>query len=124
MKTSVKPGVPADAALTEAIDALWVRFLPENRERVASLEAAAAAVAAKKLTPSRREAAKAAAHKLAGVLGTFSLTQGTVLARELEVTYSQESAPSASSGRRLATLAAELRVMIESRKSSRLRPSN
>ena len=118
MKTSVKPGVPTDAALAEAIDALWVRFLPENRERVVTLEAAAAAVAAKKLTASHRETAKAAAHKLAGVLGTFSLTRGTVLARELEVAYSQESVPSASSGKRLAMLAAELRAMIESRKSS------
>lgn len=119
MKTSAKPGVPTDAALAEAIDSLWVRFLPENRERVATLEEAAAAVTAKKLTASRREAAKSAAHKLAGVLGTFNLTRGTVLARELETVYSQESVPGAGSGKRLAVLAAELRTMIESRKSNR-----
>jgi HPt (histidine-containing phosphotransfer) domain-containing protein len=115
MKTRAQPGVPADAALSQAIDRLWVRFLPEIRERVAILEAAASAVCAKKLSASRRQAAQGAAHKLAGVLGTFSLTRGTVLARETEVTYSRESAPGASAGKRLGAIAAELRAMIESR---------
>ncbi len=67
--------------------------MPEIRERVAVLEAAATAVAAKKLTAARREKAQAAAHKLAGVLGTFSLTRGTVLARELEVTIPRKPRP-------------------------------
>ncbi len=116
MKTPAQSGVPADAALSQAIDHLWVRFLPEIRERVAILEAAAAAVSSGKLAAKRREAAQAAAHKLAGVLGTFSLTRGTVLARETEVTYSRESAPAASAGKRLAAIATELRAMIENRK--------
>jgi HPt (histidine-containing phosphotransfer) domain-containing protein len=116
MKSPAQPGVPAEAALSRAIDRLWARFLPEIRERVAILEAAASAVSAGKLSRTRRQAAQAAAHKLAGVLGTFSLTRGTVLAREAEVAYSGEVAPSATSGKRLASLAAELRAMIESRK--------
>ena len=50
----------------------------------------------RKTSPYRhQEAAKAAAHKLAGVLGTFDLTRGTDLARELEATYSRESVPAA-----------------------------
>jgi HPt (histidine-containing phosphotransfer) domain-containing protein len=118
MKTPAQSGVPADAALSRAIDRLWARFLPEIRERVEILEAAASAVSAKKLSRTRRQAAQAAAHKLAGVLGTFSLTHGTVLAREAEATYSRESAPSASDGKRLASLAAELRAMIENRSPS------
>ena len=118
MKSSAQPGVPTDAALSQAIDRLWLRFLPEIRDRVATLEAAAAAVAAKKLTAPRREAAKAAAHKLAGVLGTFNLTRGTVLARETEVTYSRESAPSPGAGKRLTAIAAQLRAMVENRTST------
>jgi len=104
------------------MDRIWVKFLPETRERVATLEAAAEAAAeaatAKTLSDSGREAAQAAAHKLAGVLGTFNLTHGTDIARELELAFSSDSALSASSGKHLASLAAELRTMIESRKSS------
>jgi hypothetical protein len=50
-------------------------------------------------------------------LGTFNLTHGTDVARELELAYSPESVLSAASGQRLASLALELRAMIESRKS-------
>jgi HPt (histidine-containing phosphotransfer) domain-containing protein len=118
MKTRGQPGVPADRALSQAIDKLWVRFLPEIRERVTVLEAAASAVQAKQLHAAGREAAKAAAHKLAGVLGTFNLTRGTVLAREAEAAYSRQSSPSPDSGPRLAELAAALRKLIESRPPS------
>ena len=118
MKSSAQSGDRADPALSQAIDRLWVRFLPEIKERVAILEGAASAVAAKNLTASRREAAESAAHKLAGVLGTFSLTRGTVLARELELTFSRESAPAASLGKHLTRIAAELRTIVESRSSA------
>jgi hypothetical protein len=47
----------------------------------------------------------------------FNLERGTDLARELELAYSPESAPAAASGPHLASLAAELRAMIEDRKS-------
>lgn len=98
------------------MDLLWAKFLPEIRERVATLEAAAAAVTAKKLNATGCDTAQAAAHKLAGVLGTFKLTRGTDLARELELAYLPESAPAAGSGTHLASLAAELRTMIENRR--------
>jgi HPt (histidine-containing phosphotransfer) domain-containing protein len=118
MKTSAQSEIPPDAALREAMDRLWVKFLPEIRERVATLEAAAAAVVAKTLNESGREAAQAAAHKLAGVLGTFNLTRGTDVARELEASYAPESPPDPDESARLTSLAAELRAMIENRKSS------
>ncbi len=111
--------MPGDqGGLSQAMDRLWLRFLPEIRERVAILEGAAALVAAQKLSGEEREAAQAAAHKLAGVLGTFNLTRGTVLARELEVTFSSESPPGPGSGARIAAVAAELRSMIESRRTA------
>jgi HPt (histidine-containing phosphotransfer) domain-containing protein len=118
MKTTSQPGPHADAALSQAMDGLWVRFLPELLERVAVLEAAVQAVSKGKLTAKQREAAQSAAHKLAGVLGTFGLTRGTVLARELELTFARESSPRRDAGKKLAEIAAELRAMIESRKSS------
>ena len=97
---------------------MWERFLPEIRQRTAVLESSAAAVAAGKLTAKQRAAAQAAAHKLAGVLGTFGLTRGTVLARELELTYSRESSPRPDAAAPLASIAAELRGMVENRKST------
>ena len=117
MNGTTQSGEGANPALSQALDRLWVRFLPEIRERVAVLEAAAAAVNQKKLTPSRREAAEAAAHKLAGVLGTFSLSRGTDLARELELTFSSKDAPTPSSGKHLSAITAELRALIEGRSS-------
>lgn len=104
------------SAVTEAIDRLWARFLPEMKERVSVLEAAAAAFAANTLTIQQHQAANAAAHKLAGVLGTFNLTKGTVLARELEIMLSREGGPDPALGERLSSIASELRAMIENRK--------
>jgi len=118
MKTTSQPGPRADAALSQAMDGLWARFLPEIKARVAVLEAAAQAAGEGKLTAKQREAARAAAHKLAGVLGTFGLTRGTVLARELELAFARESSPGHDAGAKLAGIAAQLRSMIESRKSS------
>lgn len=94
---------------------MWERNRSQILERVAVLEAAAWAVTAKTLTESEREAAQAAAHKLAGTLGMFNLARGTDLARELDLAYSSESALATESGTDLATLAAELRTMIENR---------
>ena len=95
---------------------MWTQFLPEMRARVATLESAAAAFAANRLTPEQHAAANTAAHKLAGVLGTFGLTQGTLLARELEIIYSRESGPDPALGASLASIAAELHTLIENRR--------
>jgi HPt (histidine-containing phosphotransfer) domain-containing protein len=103
-------------ALNEAIDRLWAQFLPQMRERVAMLEGAAAALKAGTLSISQREAANSAAHKLAGVLGSFGLTRGTILAREAEIVYSGEPETDPDAAGRLGSIAAELRTMVENRK--------
>lgn len=103
-------------ALAEAISRLWTQFLPQMRERVAILEAAAQAFAADKLSLAQHAEANDAAHKLAGALGSFGLTKGTVLARELEIMYSRENGPDPAVAARLVEIAAELRSMIENRK--------
>ena len=95
---------------------MWVQFLPQMRERVGLLEAAATAFSADQLSFAQHQEANAAAHKLAGVLGTFGLTRGTVLARELEIMYSREGGPDRSFAKRLSTVAAELRTIVEGRK--------
>jgi HPt (histidine-containing phosphotransfer) domain-containing protein len=118
MKTTSQSGPLTDAALSQVMDGLWTRFIPEIRERVAILEAAAQAAGAGKLTGKQCEAAQTAAHKLAGVLGTFGLTQGTVLARELELTFTRESLPGHGAGAKLSETVKELRSIVESRKPS------
>jgi len=118
MESFAQSGAQGDIALSQAIDRLWVRFLPEIKERIAVLQAAADSLTAGTFTASRRETAYAAAHKLAGVLGTFGITRGTVLARELETNFSREDGPDPAAGKRLAAIAAELRAMVESRESS------
>jgi HPt (histidine-containing phosphotransfer) domain-containing protein len=104
------------ANLTAALDRMWDQFLPQMRERVAVLEAAAAAFASDRLSLAQHQAANAAAHKLAGVLGTFNLTRGTVLARELEMMYSRDGGPDPALAKKLVEIAAELRAIVENRK--------
>jgi len=103
---------PAQPDLAAALDRLWARFLPEIRERIAVIDAAGQALAAGSLSPGQKEAAASAAHKLAGVLGTFSLARGTELARELELRFSDSPGPAD----RLASIAAELRALVDGRK--------
>ena len=110
--------LPTDATIAKALDTMWARHRTQILDRVTVLEAAASAVTANHLNASDRDAAHGAAHKLAGTLGMFNLTHGTELARELEQMYSLDSAPPCASGRQLASMAAELRTMIENRKSS------
>jgi HPt (histidine-containing phosphotransfer) domain-containing protein len=104
------------SALSEALDRMWSKFLPEINQRVDTLDAAAQAFATGPLSIDKQEEAESAAHKLAGVLGTFGLTRGTVLARELEVIYSRQNDPDPDLAARLASTAVEIRSIITTRK--------
>jgi HPt (histidine-containing phosphotransfer) domain-containing protein len=104
------------ADLNEAIDGLWVKFLPQIQERVATLESSQVALAAGTLSNDKRAEANAVAHKLAGVLGTFGLTKGTILAREAEIIYSGEPETDPAAAGRLAEISSELRNIVEHRK--------
>jgi HPt (histidine-containing phosphotransfer) domain-containing protein len=116
MEDPTQPGL--DATISETLDRMWARFLPDIRERISVLEAAAAAAAANNLTVHLREDAHATAHKLAGVLGTFGLMRGTDLARRFEVEFSDEPGPDQNQGKALEAVATEIRAMIEDRKST------
>jgi HPt (histidine-containing phosphotransfer) domain-containing protein len=103
-------------ALQQALDQMWVKFLPQLKERAGVLEQAAAALSSGQLAAADRQAAHAAAHKLAGVLGTFGLDRGTDLARKIEAIYSGEGSLDRSLAVQLTAIAAELRAIVESRK--------
>jgi HPt (histidine-containing phosphotransfer) domain-containing protein len=104
------------AAIAAALDRMWVKFLPDLREHVRVLDAAAGALAAGELDDGLRSQAQGTAHKLAGSLGTFGLERGTDLARKLEIRYADGRLEPADA-EQLALAAAEIRVMIESRKT-------
>ena len=103
-------------ALKQALDRMWIQFLPLMMERVGILETTAAAVAANHLSTEQREAAHGAAHKLAGALRTFGLNEGTLLAREAESLCLSDAVRPVPSAERLTQIATELRILIESRK--------
>ncbi len=100
-------------SMNEALDRLWKQFLPQIEERVAALESAATALAEDKLSHDQREAAHAAAHKLAGILGTFGLTKGTILAREAELLCSGDTDPEAAP--QLGEIARRLKELVADR---------
>lgn len=102
--------------LAEALALLWVRFLPDIRNRANLLSAATSDCATTVRTAEQREAARAAAHKLAGTLGTFGLAHGSELARELELAFSSLTEPDPALAEHLASVANELRTIIDSRK--------
>ena len=87
--------------------------MPQIEERLAILESAAGVLSAGELADQERDAAQAAAHKLAGVLGTFGLTKGTILAREAEMLCAGDADP--ESAAQLMQIATDLRGLIAER---------
>jgi HPt (histidine-containing phosphotransfer) domain-containing protein len=109
-------GPSPNSPLGSALDLIWARFLPQMIERVATIEAAAYALQTGALAPEHIAGAAAEAHKLAGVLGSFGLTQGTDLARDFERIFIRDGGPEPSMAPRLIANAAQLRALIESHK--------
>jgi HPt (histidine-containing phosphotransfer) domain-containing protein len=107
MATSPQP------QMAEALKMLWQKFLPQMQERVAVLEEANEALQTGTLSNEQRTAAGAAAHKLAGVLGTFGLAAGTNLAREAEELYTSGSALDSAASARIGVVTKQLDELIQ-----------
>ena len=105
----------SSSGITAALDRLWERFLPEIRGRVALIESAGIALRDGIPNPVQQQAAHAAAHKLAGVLGSFGLALGTDLARKAELLLAEREMPGRIEPAELLRLAAGLRALVESR---------
>lgn len=96
----------AQAQTKKLLDSLWIRNLPMVKERLLTLDRAAETARSATLTqPLRRDAAMTA-HKLAGSVGMFGYTEGTEIARKLEVLFDNPAEPDPE---QLRTLATELR---------------
>jgi len=70
--------------LRKQIDELWLKYLPLMQSRIETIRVAAEALLQGRLTEEIRIAAKDAAHKLAGSLGTFSLESASRDVVEIE----------------------------------------
>jgi len=108
-------GGNAQDPLAEAMDRLWAKHVPQMQERVATLQRAAEGLSKGTLSGAEQQQAAADAHKLAGVLGTFGLKEGTELAREAEALYESSLAGNAAAASRLTAVAGRLQVMIAGR---------
>jgi HPt (histidine-containing phosphotransfer) domain-containing protein len=102
-------------AMSVALDRIWAQFLPAIEERVAKLKEAGDALAMRSLPEDLRTEAHAAAHKLAGVLGTFGLAQGTLLAREGEAILCGDSQPGPAAVARFNVVVQQLRDLVAGR---------
>ena len=115
MSSNTEPN-PEPPGLAEALNRLWRQFLPQMLERVTVLDCAIGPFAAGVLTEEQREEVNAAAHKLDGILGSFGLPDGTILAREAESIFAASSEPNAIAVARVARIVIDLRFLIQNRR--------
>jgi HPt (histidine-containing phosphotransfer) domain-containing protein len=101
--------------LAEAMNRLWAKHLPQILERVETLHKAAGSLTRGVLSDDEQQRAAADAHRLAGVLGTFGLKEGTELAREAEALYEGALSENPVAASRLAAVADRLQLMIAER---------
>lgn len=103
---------PNEVAVAEAMKRLWAQYFPKIEERVVELESAAVSCIQGNLSDDQRQRAREAAHKLAGVLGTFGIDRGTQLAREAERYYSDSGPLTQGNAMRQAEIAAQIRASV------------
>lgn len=108
-------GENAPNPLAEAMNRLWTKHLPQMKGRVATLQKAAENLTNGTLSSEEQQRAAAEAHKLAGVLGTFGLNEGTELAREAEALYESSLKGNPRAPSRLTVIADRLQIMIANR---------
>src|SRR5438067_1726946 len=77
--------------LKTALDRVWTDNIELTRSRLAIVESAVIAASSRRLDAALATSAADAAHKLAGTLGSFGLSQGTDDARRLEELFESYS---------------------------------
>jgi HPt (histidine-containing phosphotransfer) domain-containing protein len=100
--------------MDELLQALWVKNYPLLVERMKLIHAAKDKLNAGSLNMQTRKDGEEAAHKLAGILGTFGLPQGSVLASKIEVLLSGDASISREGAAELSSSVEELDAVIAS----------
>lgn len=110
-KAGATPGPAAQGQSSAA--RVWTQFHDVIFERLAAVEKAANDLQRSTLTPEVRQKAVLEAHRLAGSLGMFGLTEGTQVARQIEHLLGGQAALPPDVLDRLLGLSAALRAMLE-----------
>lgn len=103
------------AALASKISELWIVSRPAILERLSALRATHASLSANPADAEARRQGRELAHKLAGVLGTFGLPQGSVIASSIEGVLMTESPLTPQDISTLGTRIGELEAVIASK---------
>ena len=101
--------------LQEMLQAMWKTSRPAILERFQTIRDAEKMLASGSLDEDARKNAESAAHKLAGVLGTFGLPQGTQLASQIEVLLASSAPIDATHVHELAASLDQLEAIIASK---------
>jgi HPt (histidine-containing phosphotransfer) domain-containing protein len=104
---------PANEQLQQLLLKLWANSKATIAERLETIRHAQAELATKTLKDTTRAQAVDAAHKLAGILGTFGLPEGTELARQVEEGLNVTNPSEGLSAEGLDALVKELGMLID-----------
>jgi HPt (histidine-containing phosphotransfer) domain-containing protein len=94
---------------------IWRNNVATIIERIATIRLAQASLRQGILDSEQREQARAAAHKLAGVLGTFGVPLGSALARRVEVLLEIDRSADPQDAVTLAELLQELAALVDAK---------
>ncbi len=82
---------PVDQKIAAMLEVMWKKSRPAIDERVAALRTAQQRLIGHNLDRTEQKEAESAAHKLAGILGTFGLPDCSALASKIERLLAQPS---------------------------------
>ena len=100
--------------MDDLLQALWVKNYPILVERLKLIRAAESKLNAGYLDEPARQDGEEAAHKLAGILGTFGLPKGSVLASKIEVLLASDASARVQRATELSSWVQELETAIAS----------
>jgi HPt (histidine-containing phosphotransfer) domain-containing protein len=106
---------PAADKIQAMLQVMWKNSRATIAERVRTLRHAQEKLAKGALEGKERKEAESAAHKLAGILGTFGLPQGTALASRIENLLATEGPIKEQHQQELATCLLDLEAQIASK---------
>jgi HPt (histidine-containing phosphotransfer) domain-containing protein len=109
---SSTPSEGKEYELTQRILKLWERYKQLCMERLSVIEEACSAASSTALNDEARGKAESAAHKLAGVLGSIGLPEGSKIASEIEALLQPGGALAPGQLLRLSELVANLRSQL------------
>jgi diguanylate cyclase (GGDEF)-like protein len=107
-----------------ALESVWKRFQPRIAEQIECLNKAATALDAGSLSAELQQLAEREAHSLAGALGTFGLSSGSQIARNLEQQLQPTQTLRPQHAQQLQSLIQELRQVLHQKAEANPTPTS